>query len=413
MALGLVLHAMLSFMPGIWPVRDARQSDTYYLFFAAIHGFRMPLFFLLSGFFTAMLWRRRGLGALLRQRAMRILLPLVIGMFTVVPAVSIVSVLAMRGGADEVRTDGNEGEQAPVTDATSDLWTAISGDDIESVRRLLDEGADVNGPHPSQGHRPLVHVLMAFPLFHHLWFLWFLCWLVPAFAIGVKVARALKWKSPPSWLALSPARLLWLLPLTMAPQWFMGGQIEVFGPDTSLGLIPIPHVLAYYAIFFGFGALYYEAGDDAGRLGAWWRITLPVMLLLLLPLGLEVTHDISGERDSWLPARWHKLAVGVLQVTYAWVMSFALMGLCRSLLVGESSRVRYLSDASYWLYLMHVPLVIAAQWAVRPWPVPSLLKFALINLVVGGFLLFTYQHMVRYTWIGTLLNGRRQRPPKT
>ena len=59
----------------------------------------------------------------------------------------------------------------------------------------------------------------------------------------------------PAWLVLSPARYLWLVPLTMVPQAFMGagGASPIFGPDTSAGLLPIPHVLAYYAIFFGFG----------------------------------------------------------------------------------------------------------------------------------------------------------------
>lgn len=59
MLLGIGLHAMLSFLPGSRPVKDAHQNELYYLPFAAIHGFRMPLFFLISGFFTALLWRRR------------------------------------------------------------------------------------------------------------------------------------------------------------------------------------------------------------------------------------------------------------------------------------------------------------------------------------------------------------------
>ena len=42
----------------------------------AIHGFRMPLFFVVSGFFAAMLWRQRGMKEMLKHRAKRILLPL-------------------------------------------------------------------------------------------------------------------------------------------------------------------------------------------------------------------------------------------------------------------------------------------------------------------------------------------------
>jgi fucose 4-O-acetylase-like acetyltransferase len=58
MLLGIALHAGLSFATIPWIVQDSRQNEWFNLFFEAIHGFRMPLFFLVSGFFTAMIWRR-------------------------------------------------------------------------------------------------------------------------------------------------------------------------------------------------------------------------------------------------------------------------------------------------------------------------------------------------------------------
>ena len=99
-------------------------------------------------------------------------------------------------------------------------------------------------------------LLMQMPLFNHLWFLWFLWWLVLGYAAVSALGSRLPSIRLPAWLVLSPARYLWLIPLTMIPQWFMGdgGASPIFGPDTSTGLLPIPHVFAYYAIFFGFGA---------------------------------------------------------------------------------------------------------------------------------------------------------------
>ena len=80
MLLGIVLHGLMSFMPIPLPVpQDINQSPEIYGYvFNIIHGFRMPLFFLISGFFTAMLWRKRGLRNLLKHRAKRILLPLAV-----------------------------------------------------------------------------------------------------------------------------------------------------------------------------------------------------------------------------------------------------------------------------------------------------------------------------------------------
>ena len=91
-------------------------------------------------------------------------------------------------------------------------------------------------------------------------------------------------------------------------------------------------------------------------------------------------------------------------------MTFGLMGLFRRLLSGERYWVRYLSDASYWMYLVHLPLVILAQDWMRGWDIPRILKFLVICWTVSGLLLVTYRYLVRYTPVGTLLNGVRTRP---
>ena len=85
MILGIALHGALSFVPFPWSVQDSEQHEVFGTFFWAIHGFRMPVFFVMSGFFTAMLWRRRGLGSILRQRFLRVLLPCMVGIYTVCP----------------------------------------------------------------------------------------------------------------------------------------------------------------------------------------------------------------------------------------------------------------------------------------------------------------------------------------
>jgi peptidoglycan/LPS O-acetylase OafA/YrhL len=99
-------------------------------------------------------------------------------------------------------------------------------------------------------------------------------------------------------------------------------------------------------------------------------------------------------------------------VAYPWLMTFGLMGLFRRFCPVESPTMRYLSDSAYWLYLAHLPLIIAAQSVVRDWPLPALAKFLFIVAVVTSFLLWTYQTLVRYTWLGRFLNGPRVRPAR-
>lgn len=524
MLLGIVLHALLAHVPelaGLWPVTDNAQSETYNILMAAIHGFRMPLFFMLSGFFTAMLWRRRGLKSLLGQRAQRILLPLVIGMFTVVPAVWVTSIAASsvthnkqnetanlwaaaRDGdtvllQQLIESDAPLDAQDPTLGASPLTIAAIydrpgaakllldAGADPNFINRdkgtaahaafffgraeiaklLIDKGADLTirdqsgataieamgaGPDvtafiagmiqldidqekvdtgreeiaaylkdqniaPEQPDAPaatnqalkgLIDLATLFPLFHHLWFLWFLCWLVLAFAVYANAADAARFQGLPSWLVLTPVRFLWLLPLTMIPQAYMGLMFEGFGPDTSSGLIPLPHVLLYYAIFFGFGVLYYDTGDTE-RIGRSWMISLPVALLVIFPVGYEMVSHRMGFADSLLAPGWQRFAAVFLQVLYAWMMTFGLMGLFRHFFSAENKWLRYMSDASYWLYLVHLPLVILLQMFTASLPLPAWLKIVLVTSVVTGVLLATYQWFVRYTFIGKILNGPRTR----
>lgn len=202
-------------------------------------------------------------------------------------------------------------------------------------------------------------------------------------------------------------RYIWLIPLTMIPQGFMGdgGTSPIFGPDTSTGLLPIPHVFAYYAIFFGFGALYFGSDDRSGRVGERWWLPLSIGLLVVFPLALALGAGGSVPTGVGLgPLSRHILLI-FLQAAFPWLMTFSLMGLFRRVCSVESPTIRYLSDSAYWLYLAHLPLIIAAQYLVRDWPIPALAKFLLIVVVVTAFLLWTYQVMVRFTALGRFLNG--------
>jgi len=372
MLLGIGLHVALAFFPNIWPVQDrsATIDGLYDELFHAVHGFRMPLFFLLSGFFTTMLWRRRGLRALLWHRVRRIVLPLAIVLIVLVPlAIMLI-----------------EHAFAPITGA-------IDGENVLLTVAVRDGGFR----------------LMWLDNLGHLWFLWFLVWFGAGFAVVAFAIERLHFRRR---LLRTDGWLRWLMwsmvPLTLLGQWLMGdrGELPVFGPDTSLGFVPLPHVLGYYALFFAFGALLYDRPNRNGSLlvdslGRRWRVILPVAIVIVFPLGLALTF--AEPNRSWVLA-------SAAQGAYTWSMSIGLIGLFRSVFSRERRGVRYLSDASYWMYLAHIPLVIGAQILVRDWNIAPIFKFGLICVAVGTLLLFSYQRFVRYTPIGTLLNGSRTRP---
>ena len=400
MLLGIVLHAALSFTEGFWPVEDVslksfgEDQNPYILVVLAIHGFRMPLFFLLSGFFTTLLWQRRGLRALLSHRAKRIALPLGLGVITIVPLMNwlIDRALASRFGAD--------------------YETTLSLASTEGLDSWLTS-------------------------FHHLWFLWFLLWMVAGFALVALVIdrfanRSTRYQpahgnqpthasqaahaSQPTH-ANQPTRgagatrvLLWLMPPTalLFALISKANRPPTWGPHTSAELIPDFWVLCYYGTFFAFGALLFSARtrkggalrDSFGKSSWHWVGGVAVVLLLV---GWSLTYETDGA--TWVLAT-------IFETAHTWGMAYALIGLFTILFSVEQYWVRYMSDASYWLYLAHLPLIIFLQDLVAKWDVPALPKFLGICVVCVGSLMLVYRFGVRYTPVSWLLNGRRSKPHK-
>lgn len=379
MLLGIVLHAALSFFQPTWPVQDERRSHLLELAATAIHGFRMPLFFLISGYFAMMLCRRRGLAALLRNRANRILLPCLLGLLTIVPLTRFVWTSARHAAPPPI--------PAPVAPAAARAAPTLAAADTYRAFLFSDRfRVEIGGRS--------IHLLRT-PVFDHLWFLSVLLWLIAGLAVTILAARRFRWAWPPRLPILPVTRFLWLVPLTLGPQALMSNAPVAFGGEAAPGLLPLPHVLLYYAVFFAFGALYFDADDARNELGRRWPVLLACGLLVAFPLGLA-----AADRPL-LAALSHAL--------YAWCMVFGLIGLFRAALRRESRAVRYISDASYWMYLAHPPLLIALQLGVRAWPLPAPLKLALLSLASALILLACYHAFVRYTWLGALLNGPRNR----
>ena len=78
---GVFFHAALAYSPvlhNLWLTADSHQSAVVDIVSWFSHLFRMPVFFVIAGFFVAYLVGKRGMGGMLANRAKRILLPFII-----------------------------------------------------------------------------------------------------------------------------------------------------------------------------------------------------------------------------------------------------------------------------------------------------------------------------------------------
>jgi peptidoglycan/LPS O-acetylase OafA/YrhL len=154
-------------------------------------------------------------------------------------------------------------------------------------------------------------------------------------------------------------------------------------------------MLAYYGCFFLFGVATFDKDEIRNHRNRAWPFLLLASIGLLLPAGII-------KIDNWTLAM-------ILQPAYAWAMSLGMIGLFQRWFARPNPTVTWLSDASYWIYLTHLPLVIVLQVMIRDIPLPSFIKFISLIMVTTLILLITYERFVRYTLIGTMLNGPRSK----
>eukprot|EP01042_Synura_sphagnicola_P015164 gene15164-19179_t len=95
--LGVALHASMSFIePQMWVIKDVSSDVGLGVLFYVIHMFRMTTFFVMAGFFAHMLMDKRGLGGFIKNRLVRVGVPLVAFWPIVLAAIITVVVIAYK-----------------------------------------------------------------------------------------------------------------------------------------------------------------------------------------------------------------------------------------------------------------------------------------------------------------------------
>jgi glucans biosynthesis protein C len=392
MLMGILLHAGLSYtrLPTnpIWPFKDRHTSVFCDAVMMASGLFRMPVFFLIAGFFAALICRKRGVLGLIRNRAGRILVPFVVGWFVTFPLVRAGFLCA------EALNAGAPAPMAAMADA------------------LLAKGPFAD-PYP-------IH-------------LWFLEYLLIYYAIAIFVvlwsrgpgqAARRRFSSIFRGLIRSRSRIPRLASLTAVP--LLAAPMGVI--PTPLSFVPEPVSLMAHGTFFAFGWTLFAHRDLMPSLahGALHRIMLG--LLLLPPFGLVLKFRAQVMPPGWfgplfpgaeatlatgsldglgLPGSWGLVLGLISQVVLAlissltvWLLVLGISGLFLRTFGRPIGWVRYLADASYWLYLAHFPSMIWVPILLAPLEAPALVKLALVLLITMGVMLLAYEAVVRATVIG-------------
>jgi len=219
----------------------------------------------------------------------------------------------------------------------------------------------------------------------HLWFLEYLLLFCTLTWVLVRLAPRL----PAGWaaraLAVPEVLLLGALPTAV-----IAVQHPELRPDLSF--VPEWQSVLHHGLFFAFGFVLWGASDASGAL----QRRGPAMLAV----GLALSGWLYSQPLQWTSSG---AALGAL---VAWLVTLGVLGLgLRPWRTGPA--VRLLVDASYWMYLVHYPVVVLLQVLLVPLAWPAVAKYALVvaamfAVACGSFVLF-----VRRSFLAPYLGVRR------
>jgi glucan biosynthesis protein C len=171
--------------------------------------------------------------------------------------------------------------------------------------------------------------------------------------------------------------------------------------ETSAALVPPVRILVAYGVFFAFGWLLFSQRELVASFAARWRS------MFAAGMAAAVAYiAVLLARRSLDPVSWHVSAV-IADAVAVWLLIFGITGAFVRYLSTPRPLIRYFSDASYWMYLLHViPITWCAGLLARS-NAPAFAKFGIVLGIAVAVTVVTYHYFVRSTAVGELLNGRR------
>ena len=364
MMLVVVLHSSVSFLLNapdtLWPYRDPQPTVLAAFLAIPIHMFVMPTFFVMAGFFAALIYAHRGARGFVANRGQAIALPLVVGWLVMFPIESACFVMG------EMRSPTIAGQAAPAQMAMTFLQNPWAN------------------PAPN--------------------YFWFLYYLLIFYVIALVLLELLK--VVPSRVGafadtlahgLMFGRLrISLVPTLVALTWWSMMPISKPGlliPDSTFRLQGI--AVVSYGIYFFFGWILFRHKEFIETLkrragtrfcgGLAW-------LLVAVGLAYHWYHHSGDGRDMTSGSMRNLLVVtqGVIALT-SWMIILGGIGLAQRWLQGTHRVVQYGVGAAFWVYLTHLPVCLLIIVLMRNWSAPGALKLVLAITLTFAAVLLAYE----------------------
>ncbi|MCO5143480.1 MAG: acyltransferase family protein [Oligoflexia bacterium] len=312
------------------------------------HSFRMPTFFFLSGFFSQLIIERKSIENFLNLRGKRILLPFIIGII--------------------LFTFPNY--------FFSRLSQLLHSDTITSFSDLISYSVSLAYKFPAKA-RP-----------DYLWFLYYLFLFSITHAVLLKLKMIFNKKKIHILISIFIILSLGFLFKTL-----MSGTMDIDNPNSYY---LVWQTFGYYFCFYLFGSFIFSL----------YKLKFfTIKEIFALPIWIPIAILTS----AFLYFSFGKTTLLASFSYYSFVIS--ILGACLSFVtalpISGSPKILYFSDSAYFLYLYHEPVQNIIDCLLAPFTHNFFIRilFAITISIGSGFLI--YEKLIRYTFVGTLLNGKR------
>jgi len=320
-----------------------------------IHIFRMEVFFIVAGYFGALLYHKKGSAYLLTNRFYKILLPLIAALLILYPIMYFAtsySTLAIAGNKDAF--------DLTIEKFKSGQWLPF---------RL-----------------------------NHLWFLYDLLiftFVMICYEIAVKFIPPLQ-RFVNKWIGLVLQKpvirilvtsLLFLLGLFFNKEYALHTNVS-FWIDWRM--------IYTYLIFFGGGWFIYNTNSMASFQWKPWPQLILGTALFLLGTYLEYF------RNNEPPLLWMQLIYAFCTI----LLTFGMIAVFLKSFDKHSKLTAYFMDAAYYVYLIHVPFAMLIPGLLTNLELPATIEFLVTFFGTVTLSLISYHFLVRHTAVGRFLNGK-------
>ena len=359
MLLGIPFHISLIYSSHQWHVNSVEPSWWLTLFNDFIHSFRMQVFFVISGYFSYMLFLRYPRVKWWKVRVERVGIPMVTAVFFLTLP-QFIMLQFVKGQADK--------------------WHTLSG--YEKYNTL------------------------AWELISHLWFLLVLMVLTSLGLIWFKNISTRITEDRPGWtknITLGKLSIIFLL-LGVFYAAIRRILLYVYPPILSDGLFYfIVMQTLFYTPFFILGAIAFKHPSIKAMLTAPSRgCTLGAVAAFVA----YVVNQRYGHGDAWMYETEY-----VITMFLGLCMVNVVFSLGHRLLNFQSARVTYFVNASLFIYLVHHPLTLFYGAYITPHIASNTLGFISGLVFVIGIALALYEIHLRIPMLRFLFSGKPQTKP--